>query len=394
MKSLFIYMMIFLLTGCTTLTEPPENSNTGNKEYPPAKEESVEPSEPVVPVEPEDTSLFHEYKKEATETLDTMTLEEKIGQMFLVRCPEDEQLDLYLSMKPGGFILFGRDFAEKTREQVINDISYYQNNSDIPMIMGVDEEGGTVVRVSSNPFLAEKRFNSPQELYAIGGHEEIKRDTKEKSELLLSLGINLNLAPVADVSVNESDFIYQRAFGRSATETAEYVKTVVTAMKNSKISSTLKHFPGYGSNIDTHTGSAYDTRPYESFVNNDFIPFKSGIDAGAESILVSHNVIEAIDSNMPASLSKNVIDVLRNNMEFTGIIMTDDLSMGAITELQAELPAEVMAVLAGNDMLIVTDFENSFKTLLNAVKIGDISIERIDESVLRILQWKLYMNLM
>lgn len=392
MKNLLIYMMIFLLTGCTAVTKPPEIPGTSGN--PPVIEEPSEPPVPVIPAEPEDTSLFHEYKNEAEKILGTMSLEEKIGQMFLVRCPDEEQLDLYLSMKPGGFILFGKDFAEKTKEQVVNNIAYYQKSSDIPMIIGVDEEGGTVVRVSSNPLLAEKRFKSPQELYAIGGLEEISRDAKEKSELLLSLGINLNLAPVADVSVNKLDFMYQRAFGGDAAETSEYVKTVVQSMKNSKISSTLKHFPGYGNNADTHTGSAYDTRPYEQFVNNDFIPFKAGIKAGAESILVSHNVVDAIDNSLPASLSENVIDILRNDMEFTGIIMTDDLSMGAITGLEAKFPPEVMAVTAGNDMLIVTDFENSYAALLNAVRTGEVSSERIDESILRILQWKLYMNLM
>ncbi len=249
------------------------------------------------------------------------------------------------------------------------------------------------MRVSSNPQLAEERFKSPQELYALGGFEEIKRDTIEKSRLLLSLGINLNLAPVADISINETDFIYQRAFGKGPIETAEYVQTVTEAMKETGISSTLKHFPGYGNNVDTHTGSAYDTRPYEEFVNNDFIPFISGIEAGAESILVSHNIIEAIDKDFPASLSKNLIDILRKDLEFTGIIITDDLSMGAITQLETELPPEVIAVLAGNDMLIVTDFENSFNALLNSVKLGDVSTEKIDESVLRILQWKYYMKL-
>lgn len=393
MKKLIIYLMFFLLIGCTKVTEPPDNSDIVD-ENPPLSEEPNEPVIPIEPIEPVDNSLFHEYKKQAQETLNNMTLEEKIGQLFLVRRPSEEQLDLYLSMKPGGFILFGIDFAEKTKEQVINDIDYYQNSSKIPMIIGVDEEGGTVVRVSSNPLLSEERFKSPQELFAIGGLEQIKKDTLKKSELLLSLGINLNLAPVADVSVNESDFIYQRAFGKSASETAEYINVVVNAMKDSGISSTLKHFPGYGSNVDTHTGSAYDTRPYEQFKNNDFIPFIKGIESGAESILVSHNVIETIDNKLPASLSKNVIDIIRNDMEFTGIVMTDDLSMRAITDLQSELPPEVMAVLAGNDMLIVTDFENSFKTLLNAVKIGGISLERIDESVLRILQWKHYMNIM
>ncbi len=381
LKKLIVYLMVLLLIGCTKVVKPP--SNDLNDENPPADEK---------PVEPEDKSLFHEYKKAAIETLDEMTAEEKAGQLFLVRCPAAEQLELYLSMKPGGFILFGRDFAGKTKEQVINDIDYYRDSSKIPLIIAVDEEGGTVVRISSNPLLAEERFKSPQELYAIGGFEEIKKDTLIKSEYLLHLGINLNLAPVADVSVNETDFIYQRAFGKPASETAEYVKTVVAAMKDSGISSVLKHFPGYGNNADTHMGSAYDTRPYEQFVNNDFIPFIAGIKSGAESILISHNVIEAID-NVPASLSKNIIDILRNDMEFTGIMITDDLSMGAITEPESDLPPEIMALLAGNDMLIVSDFESSFKTLLNAVKNGDISMERIDESVLRILQWKYYMNL-
>lgn len=391
MKKIIIYFMTFLLIGCTAINNSPNNPNTGKNENPPA---TVEPSKPVVPVEPENTDLFHEYRKEAIDKLDSMTLEEKIGQLFLVRCPLPEQLDSYLSMKPGGFILFGRDFQDKTKELVVDNINYYQDNSKIPMIIGVDEEGGAVVRVSSNPLLADERFKSPQELYALGGLDEIKRDSLEKSELLLSLGINLNLAPVVDVSVNEKDFIYQRAFGKPASETAEYVKTVVEAMIQSNISSTLKHFPGYGNNMDTHTGSAYDRRPFEQFVSSDFLPFKAGIESGAESILVSHNVIEAIDSRMPASLSKKVIDILRNDLEFTGIVMTDDLSMSAISELQTELPHEVLAILAGNDMVIVTDFESSFTTLLNAVKLGSISTERIDESVLRILQWKYYMNLM
>ncbi len=385
MKKLLIYVITFLLIGCSLVNEPPKNTSSPDG--------VEEPQIPLEPVELEDTSLFHEYTKQAEKTLESMTLEEKIGQMFLVRCPDSEKLDLFLSMKPGGFIMFGNDFAEKTREQVVDSMNYFQDNSDIPMIIGVDEEGGTVVRVSSNPLLSNERFRSPQELYAIGSLDEIRQDAEKKSALLLSLGINLNLAPIADVSINESDFIYQRSFGKTTSETAEYVKIVVEAMKKAGISSTLKHFPGYGNNVDTHTGSAYDTRPFEQFKKNDFIPFKAGIESGAESILVSHNVVEAIDKNLPSSLSKKVIDILRNDMQFTGIIMTDDLSMKAITELQTELPPEVMAVLAGNDMLIVTDFEKSYNGLLNAVKIGSISKERIDESVLRILKWKYFMKL-
>jgi beta-N-acetylhexosaminidase len=150
----------------------------------------------------------------------------------------------------------------------------------------------------------------------------------------------------------------------------------------------------YGNNVDTHTGSALDKRPYENFVNNDFLPFESGIKAGTQSILVSHNVVESMDKNYPSSLSKNVIDILRNDLEFKGVIMTDDLSMGAVQELKNVPEPEVTAVLAGDDMLIVTDFEKSFNTLLNAVKSKKISVERIDESVLRILKWKYSSNMM
>ena len=372
MKILALCLLLFLV-GCTVDT--PQTPNN-----------SISPD--IIPEE--DKSLFHEFEEEALRMLENMTIEDKIGQIFLARCPEDENLSLYLSMKPGGFIMFGRDFTGKTKEEVVNKINYYQENSDIPMIIGVDEEGGTVVRVSSNPNLAAKRFKSPQELYNIGGFEEIIRDTNEKSKLLKSLGINLNLNPIADVSTNAEDFIFSRSFGKTAEETAEYVKFVVETAKENNISSTLKHFPGYGNNVDTHTGSAYDERAYEEFLSSDFIPFEAGIDAGAESILISHNIVKSLDAENPASLSKKVIDILRNDMEFTGIIMTDDLSMGAVSETASP---EVMAVLSGNDMLIVSDLEASYNSLLAAVTNKDISEDRINESVLRIIKWKYYLGL-
>lgn len=391
MKKIFICLLILLLSGCA-IAEEPKGPPPVEEPSPPV--EPVEPVEPEAPEEPEDNSLFHEYNEQAAKLLKEMTTEEKIGQMFLARYPESDKLEMYLSMNPGGFIMFGKDFNGKGKNEVIDNINYCQSNNTVPMIIAVDEEGGTVVRVSSNPLLSDERFKSPQELYEIGGFNEIERDTIKKSVLLSELGINLNLAPVADVSVDETDFIYERSFGKNAEETAMYVRTVIEAMKKQGVSSSLKHFPGYGNNVDTHTGSATDDRPFEQFVSSDFIPFKAGIESGAESVLISHNIIEAIDPELPASLSKKVVDILRYDMEFTGIVMTDDLSMGAISELRAELSPEVTAVTAGNDMLIVTDFESSFQTLLNAVSSGEIPMDRIDESVLRILKWKYYMKLL
>ncbi|HHZ01553.1 MAG TPA: beta-hexosaminidase [Tissierellia bacterium] len=384
MKILIYLLLLLQLSGCIIVPQVPKDEIPDKKIETPEEPEEAEVSE---------KDLFYEYEEEAKHLLQKMSIEEKIGQMFLVRCPEDEKLDMYLTMNPGGFIMFGRDFAGKTKEEVIGNIDYFQKNSLIPMIVGVDEEGGTVVRVSSNPNLAEEPFKSPQELFNLGGYEEIRRDTEEKSKLLKSLGINLNLSPVADISTDPYDFIFDRSFGKPAEETAQFVKVVVETAKENKISSALKHFPGYGNNADTHTSSAYDKRPYEEFLNRDFIPFKEGIEANAECVLVSHNIVESIDPEFPASLSKKAIDILKNDLNFTGIVMTDDLSMGAISEFSTIYPPEVMAVMAGNDMLIVTDFETGYNSLLSAVKEEIIPEERINESVLKILKWKFYLEL-
>ena len=216
---------------------------------------------------------------------------------------------------------------------------------------------------------------------------------KEKAELLLSLGINLNLAPVADVSVDSNDFIYNRAFGRDATDTALYVKNMVNYSRKAGISSCLKHFPGYGNNVDTHTGRAYDNRNYENFVNNDYLPFKSGIEASVPTILVSHNVVSAIDSNYPASLSSKMIEELREKLNFSGIIITDDLAMGAVESYVSEKSAAVLAINAGNDMIITSDFESMYQEILSAIKSGIIKEETVNIAVKRIIAWKYEYNL-
>lgn len=216
---------------------------------------------------------------------------------------------------------------------------------------------------------------------------------KEKAELLLSLGINLNLAPVVDVSYDENDFIYNRSFGRDAKETALFAKNMVSYAKNNNISSCLKHFPGYGNNIDTHDGVAIDNRSYESFLENDFLPFESGIKEGVPVILVSHNIINSIDSNFPATLSKKVISKLRENLHFSGIIITDDLSMGAVNSYVSDGSAAVLAINAGNDMIITSNFEEMYNIVLDAVNRKKIDINDIDTAVRRILAWKKAYNM-
>lgn len=326
--------------------------------------------------------------------LDRMTLEEKVGQMFLVRFPEENAEQMIERYHMGGYILFARDFRGKMPEQVKEEIAGYQSTALIPMLIGVDEEGGTVTRISQNPAFRAEKFSSPQELYQAGGLDMVRQDTREKCVFLRRLGINLNFAPVADVSQNPLDFIYERSFGKGAAETAEYVKAVVEIMEEEKIGSVLKHFPGYGNNSDTHTGVSYDLRSRENFREVDFLPFQAGIDAGAEMVLVSHNVVNSMDPFCPASLSESVHRILREELGFTGVIITDDLSMEGVREFADDDRIAVLAVKAGNDFLCCTDFEVQIPAVVEAVRNGEVSEERVEESAARILRMKISLELL
>lgn len=327
-------------------------------------------------------------------TINHMTLEEKVGQMFIVRLPEKDALTAIDQYHLGGYILYARDFRNHTKESATSMIKSYQDNSKIPMLIGVDEEGGTVNRVSLYPAFRNSPFRSPQEVYKSGGWEMITSDAIEKSKLLRSLGINVNFAPVVDVSENPNDYIYNRSFGSDADMTAQYAKKVVKAMHKEHIEPVLKHFPGYGNNVNTHTGIAHDTRSYEQFETSDFIPFQEGVKAGANIILVSHNIVHSMDDKYPASLSPKVHKILRETLSFDGVVVTDDLYMEGITQYVKKEEAAILAVQAGNDLICCTDFQTQIPAVVSAVKDGRISEERINSSVRRILKLKKEMGIL
>lgn len=328
------------------------------------------------------------------ELLASMTIEEKVGQMFLARCPVTGGVEAIGQYHFGGIVMFAANFDGKTSEDTIAETASYQSASKIPLLIAVDEEGGTVTRISRFTSYRSSKFLSPRELYAQGGFELIKSDTAEKCELLLSLGVNVNLAPVCDISTNLDDFMYYRSLGQDAATTSEYVTDVVNVMNGYKVGCSLKHFPGYGSNGDTHTDIITDTRDYSVFEQSDFLPFSAGIEAGAGSVMVSHNIVTCIDADYPASLSAKMHKVLRDTLGFDGVITTDDLSMSAITLYTDGSSAAVAAVEAGNDMLCCSDYITQYAAVLDAVQNGRITEERIDESVTRILKWKQSLGLL
>lgn len=324
-----------------------------------------------------------------------MTLEQKVGQLILATRPSglDASVSAVKKYFLGGYVMYGAHFEGASPDSVRAGIEKCQKASQVPMLIAVDEEGGTVTRVSSYKAFRKARFPSPMNAFRSGGMDAIRRDAREKAELLTSLGINLNLAPVADVPESPKDFIYNRSMGTDPALTSEFVKTVVEESSARGLGLALKHFPGYGNNRDTHSGVVVDERPIETFRTRDFLPFVAGVAGGVGSVMVSHNIVKCMDPDLPASLSPAVHKELRG-LGFDGVIMTDGLRMRAITREYSTGEAAVLAVQAGNDMLMLNDYATGIQAVVQAVKDGAITEERIDESVRRILNWKEQLGLL
>jgi len=327
-----------------------------------------------------DNGIFSKFYTQAYNTLLKMSLDQKIGQLLLIRYPEKDANNYNVA----GYVFFEKAFKDKTKDEVLNMIDSLNKTASIPLITAVDEEGGRVNRVSTNPNLAATPFKSPKEIYDAGGLDAILEDVKNKNKLLSSLHLNVNLAPVVDMSTDTNSYIYDRTIGYGVDITSKYADTVIYGSKGSDVSYVLKHFPGYGDNKDTHNSESLDDTELQEIMNNNILPFKAGIEAGAEAVLVSHNTFTKIEEE-PSSLSSAVHNILRSNLGFTGVIMTDDLDMGATKNISNRY---VNALLAGNDMLIVTDYENAFKQIKNGVANGEVTENYINKLVLRNLAWK------
>ena len=380
-------MLLLSLIGCGD-AKPPE---------PPIPDEPVldEPS----PDELAEQQRLAELARRAQaleDRLASMTLAEKVGQLFFLRCPSSGAEAAVAQYHLGGILLFTQDYKDASGNWLTQDAfaeklaalqAAAENDTGIPLLIGSDEEGGTVTRASRNPNLFPSKFPSPQSLFQAGGLEGLLADTQQYNSRLHSLGITVNFAPVCDVSTNPKDFIYERSFGQNAQTTADYIAQVVAAMSDAGIASVLKHFPGYGSNADTHTGIAVDERPYEQFLAEDYLPFAAGIGAGAPFVLVSHNIVTCLDSSYPASLSAAWHEQLRSHLGFEGVILTDDLDMGAVKAYADGGNIAVLALQAGNDMIVCSDL-TQIGAVIAAVQDGTLSEETIDSACRRVLAAK------
>ena len=375
MKRLCLILLCLLLAGCT-ISAPVETQAT----IPPTEAPTEPPTEP--PTDP-----IEEY-------IETMTTEEKVGQLFLSRYDEASAPEHVSAYHLGGFILFAGDFQNETPDSITQEIEALQAVSKIPLLMAVDEEGGSVVRVSRYSAFRSSRFSSPRSLYKKGGEELLLDTEAEKSQLLASLGLNVNVGPVCDLTTDSNAFMYSRSLGQDAQTTGDLIAKMVQTMADNRVGSVLKHFPGYGNNVDTHVGIAVDHRSLEALEAADLVPFRAGIDASADAILVSHTIVTALDDALPASLSPVVLDYLRTEMGFDGVAMTDDLVMDAITDTYGAGEAAVLAVLAGNDLLCSTEYVTQYNAVLAATQESRIPMERLEEAVYRVLAWKIELGLL
>lgn len=375
---LFVAFDVYMIANKKNKTQPVANASTTTPTTLSMQEKYPDPVE-----------------RQARQIISNMSLFEKVDQLLLYYVPKEEPLPKMERWQFGGYVFFSRNFENSTPAETRAEIQQYQDAAKITAFMAVDEEGGGVNRVSQYSQYRSEPFHAGITVYQSGGWEAVVADAEEKSVFLSDLGINMVLAPVADVPYSRSDYIYTRAFSTDADMVSEYISKTVGTMTQNNFFSCVKHFPGYGNNSNTHTGMSVDTRSWESFEQRDLKPFKAAVDAGVPFIMVSHNVIEDFDSGVPASLSSKLHKYIREKMGFDGIIICDGLGMSGVRDYVDgdKGEAAVRAIMAGNDMICATDVGIQARAIAAAVDEGRISITQIEDSVARIIMKKIEFGL-
>ncbi|SEF67700.1 beta-glucosidase [Eubacterium ruminantium] len=337
----------------------------------------------------------------AEKKLSEMTLHEKICQMFLVT-PESLTGYSYVNYAGeatreaikkypvAGVIYFGENLESRsqTEEMIRNTRQYAREINGIPFFIAVDEEGGMVARCADNlgTTVFDNMFN-----YKDQGTDKAYSNAYTIATDIKEIGFNLDFAPVADTwSNSENTVIGKRAYSNDFSETAELIPAAVRGFNDGGVLCTLKHFPGHGdTSEDSHSGSAYASKTLSELEKQEFLAFKSGIDAGADLVMVGHITMTGVDG-LPAVFSHTMVtDQLRNSLGFEGVIVTDSLSMGAIANIYSSDEAAIKCINAGIDLLLMpNDLETAINGVTRAVENGTISEERINESVRRILRLK------
>ncbi len=406
---IFMLVVVLLVAGVAfavnkfVLTDRPtaEEGQTESQTEEVLVTEEVEA--PVVPVIDEATTR-------AAEFVAGMTLEDKVAQMFVVTpdaltgfsgvtAAGDTTKDWYNKRPVGGIVYMSENLKdrEQTATMLTNMQTIATERTGLPVFLCVDEEGGSVARIAGNSAFGVTDVGSMSDIGATGDSQNAYNAGTVIGGYLSELGFNVDFAPVADVLTNgEDNAIGDRSFGADSTLVAEMVTSELEGLSDAGVYGTVKHFPGHGAVTgDSHEGVVTTTRTLEELMAAELIPFQSAIDSDVCFVMVGHIAAPSVSGdNTPASLSKVMItDVLRTQMGYNGIVITDAMNMGAITENYGADEAAVMAVQAGADMILMPDdYEKAYNGLLDAVKNGTISEERINEALIRIVKVKQQMQ--
>ena len=329
-----------------------------------------------------------------------MSTEEKIGQLLMPAFRDfqydgsveeftesmEEVLEKY---KVGGVILFKENIKNQGQtKQLISDL---QAKSNIPLWMGVDEEGGVVSRIASNPEMGYGPIETAFDIGQAGDKNKAYESGRKIGSMLRELGFNMDFAPVADVWSNpDNQVIGKRSFGTDPNQVSQMVNEVIKGLQEEEVLSVIKHFPGHGdTKEDSHLGRAFVDRSMDELFQRELIPFEKAIHKGVEGVMIAHVELPQVDPGLPASLSHKIItDILKNQMGFKGLVITDALDMEAITGQFGKGEAALQSFMAGTDILLMPDIKQAHSHLLEAYEDGTITDRRLEESVYKILYSK------
>ena len=341
------------------------------------------------------------------ERIGAMTLEQKVAQLLIVT-PEalvegvsqvtqagDMTREGVTAHPVGGIVYFAQNLLdpEQTTTMLANVKQFYADAGNVAPFIAVDEEGGTVVRVADNEAFGAQDVGDASALGSAGDTEAAKRAAEQIADYLMPLGFNLDFAPVADVvDPLRSDTMGLRSFSSDAAVAADMVRAEVEGFRDKKMLCCAKHFPGIGAAAgDSHEGAITIEATNEELETVDLVPFRAAIEAGVPMIMVGHvSLPNIVGDSTPAPLSSAVVQgMLRDSLGYTGIIVTDSLSMGAITDYYTPAEAAVAALKAGCDIPLMPErLDEAYQGVLSAVQVGELTEERLDESLTRILTAK------
>lgn len=339
-----------------------------------------------VPQEWNDGGIFSQNYEKAYTEVKNMSTEQLAGQVLIGVCKADDtHKNDYETYALGGYLFTMDNFSGKTKDEVKALLATYKSKS---MILSVEEEGGSVTAVSDLDIFPEYDFYSPRDTFASGGIDALTKMETDKATMLSSIGINLNLAPVVNIADENAISMYPRTLSDDSKTVSDYAKKAVEISQSKSVSAGLKFFPSCGNLENSEYGITADTRKLSDIRTKEFSAFKAGVDQGVHCIVMSNVLVPDIDQKRIASLSPDVNKLVRDDLKFTGLCIADNLNKANYSQYADNNDVAVQSLVAGNDMLIVSDYQSAFKSIVSAVNAKTLDVNVLQKACMRVLAFK------